>query len=339
MKVNELRTILKERKKDELAYLIVEMYKQIPKKVREGKELDELIQDPDAFKKARKGTKQYVKNLDFASVEREVRSFIKNAREQNYIAPNRIIPKKERSNWRFTAKRLIEQVMEISNQDKHAKVSTSLMEDLYKLFCYASGHYVFASDEPFYTIKIPQPEFLKRVVMMKKRVDEPKKWIPESLSLMLDYDLDPVEVTASLSEAFFETLDNAPLKEEVVKQADHLLQKKESTRRNVDDFHKTPKDYDKEFYIDHVVELIFIIQSSLGEYKEAIRYYHKHYSRHDTSEIRLYVLLQMVMRYQRVEDWIREYEKAVKKRIKPRDSLKKAYEYMKQTNEFPSYIG
>lgn len=339
MKVNELRVKLKDKKKAEIEQLFVEVYKQIPKKVREGKEIDQLINNPDAFKKARKNTKQSTKNLDFTNVDKEVRLFIKNAYDQNYFTPNRMIPKKERSNWRFTAKRLVNQLMELSGQEEHVKACTSLMEELYKLFCYASGHYVFTSQEPFHTINSSQPQFFKQVVMMKKRVDEPREWIHDSLRLMLDNGTDRDTPSEFLSEALLEALTNAPLKEEAVKIADNLLQEKEATVRKINVHHKEAENYDKEDYINHLVETIFMIQSALGEYQAAVRYFNKHYIESITREIRLYVLLRLVMRYQRVEDWMSVYEKAIKRRINPRDSLKKAYEHIKRTGEFPRFIG
>src|SRR5690625_3132387 len=133
MKVSELRNKLKNRKKDELQLLIVEMYKAMPKGVHEAKGIDQLIDDPSVFKKKKSSRKHISEQLDFSVVETEVQLFIKNAYDHNYVAPNRIISKKERSGWRFTAKRLIDKVADFSNHPDHYKVSLVLYEELYKL--------------------------------------------------------------------------------------------------------------------------------------------------------------------------------------------------------------
>lgn len=338
MKVGELRTTLKNRKKDELEQLIVEMYKQFPKKMRETKEIDQLVQNPDWLKNKKKNANQSSKTLDITSVETEVRKFLKDAYAQNYIAPNRIIPKKERSNWRFTAKRLVKNVTELASYDDHKPACTSLLEELYKLFSYASGHYVFTSLEPFQTMKVPQEDFLKRVVLLKKEVEKPKKWIRESLMLVLENGIDRDILTSHLLETLVSALHNAPLKEEMVQTADCLLQKKEAIAKKVDVLQMSTKDFADKWYINNLVEMIFMTQSALGEYKEAIEYFYKHYREGVDREIRLYILLDMIMRYQRVEDWISEYETAVQKGVKPRDSLIEAYNNMKKTGEFPGFI-
>src|SRR5699024_2765837 len=196
--------------------------------MRENKEIDELIKNPDAFKQARKKSMQPGQKLNFASVEHEVKAFIENAYAQNYFAPNRIVPKKERSNWRFTAKRLVNQVTELSGEERYAAACASLMVELYALSSYASDHYVFASGEPFDTIKIDQPTFLKRVILMKKQVENPEQWIPEILNMITE-DTTAWDITfEALAVTFVETLTNAPLKETAIKYADDMIRKRKS---------------------------------------------------------------------------------------------------------------
>ncbi|QQK78749.1 hypothetical protein HUG20_01740 [Salicibibacter cibi] len=335
MKVNEIRQKLQNRKKDELQELIVEMYKQIPKKMRETKEIDELIDNPDLFKTRKQNAKKTVQMPDFATVEDEVKNFINNAYKQNYVAPNRIVPKKERSQWRFTAKRLVDQLTTLAAQPQNAKASTAYLEELYKLLCYACGYYTFASDEPFHTIKIPQPDFFKRVISLKKQIEEnPDRWIRESLLLIMENDIDFETLTGSLSEELLEILDNAPLKEKAVNIAENLVREKEADISKKEGKHVKYRD---ERYINDLVEMIVMTQSALGEYEEARTFFKKHHmARND--EVKLYILLKQVMAYQRVEDWVREYESAVQKGIQPRKSLQDMARYIKRGNKFPKYM-
>ncbi|GGJ91380.1 hypothetical protein GCM10007063_12540 [Lentibacillus kapialis] len=337
MKVAEVREKLKSRKKDELQKLIVEMYKQFPKKVRETKEIDNLIDNPDLFKTRKQNSKKAVQMPDLLSVEYKVKRFLENARAQNYIAPNRVIPKKERSNWRFTAKRLVDQLTVLSGQSEHVKACAYYLEEIYKLFCYASGHYVFASQEPFHTIRLPQPDFYNRVVSLKKQVEEPDTWIRESMLLILEHDHDHDILTISLSEVLLANLHNAPLKERAVSIAQHLVQEKEAEVSKEGHINrKFIKYWDKE-YINDLVEMILMIQSALGEYKAANAFFKKHYMA-TAGEVKLYVLLKNIMRYERVDDWLREYESALKRGIRPRDSLQDTTDYIRRENEFPRFI-
>ncbi|MFS0645746.1 hypothetical protein [Siminovitchia sp. 179-K 8D1 HS] len=333
MKVSELREKIRSSTKDELQQIIVEMYKQIPKRMREEKEIDRLIEEPEVFKKSRKSAKQSMKDLDFHSVEQETKTFIANAWAQNYFAPNRAVPKKERSNWRFTAKRLVEQVMSFSNHPVHQKACASLMEELYRLFVYASGHYVFASQEPFDTLKIPQTDFLEWVVLLKKETEDPDQWISGSLKLVIEEDSNYYTTTRSLLGVLLRALNNAPLKERMVAIAEELLhEKRKALKRS-----KRDGIWKNEQYINHLVQMIFMTQSALGEYQEAINVFKKYYIE-SGREIKLFVLLQLIMHHQSTNSWINVYEHAVKQGIKPREGLQEAYEYIKQENEFPEYI-
>lgn len=338
MKIGELRDKMKQLEKEELQTLIVEMYKLIPKRVKEDTGIDRLIDHPHQFKAAKKTSQSVEQTVDFDMLRSEVELFIKNAYEQNYIAPNRIIAKKERSNWRFTAKRLVDQVTAFASQSNYEQQCAVLLEKLYILFCYASGHYVFTSEEPFRALKIPQEAFLNRVISLKKKVDQPNKWIREALLLIIDNGVDRETLTSTLLTTMIEHLTNAPLKEQAIRICEELIQvqlsKPTPTKRTFIfqvDFHRDRK-------IEYLVEMVFMIQSALGEYVEAVNYYEQQYPEQSDKEIKLYIELSLIKRYQRLQDWLNVYERAVENGIVPRDSLQRMYQYIKETNQFPEYM-
>ncbi len=333
MKVNELRGKIKEYQRDELELLVVEMYKKIPKSMCEEKEIDQLVDDPYYFKEKGKAKNQTKQLPDFSEVENEVRDFIDNAYAHNYLAPNRIIQKKERSRWRFTAKKLIDNVTAYASHPAHSKACANMYEELYKLFSYASGHYVFASDEPFMTLKIEQPDFLKRVILMKKRNAHPDIWISDSLKLILESEVDYHTLTRSLFDTLVSTLENALLREKALDIAKALLKEK---RAQVGRVKNANAYYRVEDAINHLVKFIFVIQSLLAENKEAIQFFNKNYL--NDPEVKLFILLDLIKERQTVDEWLAVYEDAVKRNIEPRDSLKKNYDYIKRENEFPKHV-
>ncbi len=337
MKVSELRQKLKAMKKDELQTLFVEMYKQIPQKVREAKEIDSLIDNPNYYKEKRKNSTVKNETVDFEDVKLEVERFIQDAYADHYIAPNRIISKKERSNWRFTAKRLVDNVTSLSNDPKHMKTCASLLEELYKLFCYASSHYVFASDTPFQTIKISQADFLKRVILLKKQTETPDEWIRDAVLLIIDNDVDYDTLYRSLMIVFIETLNNAPIKEKAVEICKQLVAEKKKELKQMKVSKHSSTTFSMERKINHLIEMVFMIQSLLGEYEAANTYFQKNYEE-DIAEVKLYIFLKLIMGYQQPKNWLMEYERAVKKGIEPRNSLQDMYDEMKRTNEFPKYM-
>lgn len=331
MKVGEVRTKLKAYKKDELQQLIVEMYKAIPKEVRENKEIDQLIDNPNYLKQKKRSEKQHYENMDFFAVKQDVESFIEHAYQQYYIAPNRMVPKKERSNWRFTAKRLIDQVLAFTTHPNYKEKSVELYQEIYQLLCYASSHYVFASDEPFSTLKTTQADFFEQIILLKKRIEDPDKWISDSLKLVLDHDLDRYTLKIELLAILLEALNNAPLKERAIEIAEVLLREK---RSKIGRINKKTIKYHDEQYLNTLVEMIFITKSELGEYKDAIAFFQKYYLA-IREEIKLYVLLDFIEADQRIEEWLEVYEDAVKKKVEPREVLEYKYKYIKKEKAFP----
>lgn len=71
-----------------------------------------------------------------------------------------------------------------------------------------------------------------------------------------------------------------------------------------------------------------------GEYEEGIRYFKKNIRKTD-KEIELYVLLELLYQYDLKDCLIIEYEEAVKKKVEPRESLVKVYQYTKVHGELP----
>lgn len=339
MKITELREKLRNKEKEELQTLIVEMYKLIPKSVKEEKEIDALIDHPTQFKTQAKKTQTALTSVDFQMLKSEIEQFIEHAYAQYYIAPNRIVPKKERSNWRTLAKRLVEQLMVIASKPAHQKDCAVLLEKLYVLFCYASGHYVFVSEEPFRTLKIPQEAFLKRVIVLKKQVDEPKHWIRDVLQLIVEHDVDRETLTSTLLITLLEELSNTPLKEQAIEICKQLVEERKEQLAQLQSpkksryYFASSKEYAERRKLNSLVEMIFILQSTLGEKEKAVQYYQQHYVE-DDQEIKLYVLLRKIKGYQRPEDWLQAYEHAVEDGVKPRKDLTREYNYIKEHDDF-----
>ena len=111
MKVNELREIIKKYKKEEQEKIIVELYKRIPKEKKEEYSIDEFIKNLDV--KVEKEDTQ----ISIESLEKEVTYFLQCASNELYAIPNKIIPKNERSKWRFKVKTFYKQLNSFAPRD------------------------------------------------------------------------------------------------------------------------------------------------------------------------------------------------------------------------------
>jgi hypothetical protein len=102
MKVAELRQKIQTCSKDKLEHMILEIYKAIPKSLRETKGIDSIINNPDA--KPAKPSAQARRDLE--EIRWETEEFVSDAYNQYYFAPSSVVPKSKRPGWRFIARRL-----------------------------------------------------------------------------------------------------------------------------------------------------------------------------------------------------------------------------------------
>jgi hypothetical protein len=68
MLIPEIRETLKKYKEEDLRLLIVEMYKSMPKKLREEKDIDTLLQDVSAYMRLGKAERTQEKQTDIESL-------------------------------------------------------------------------------------------------------------------------------------------------------------------------------------------------------------------------------------------------------------------------------
>ncbi len=89
------------------------------------------------------------------------------------------------------------------------------------------------------------------------------------------------------------------------------------------------KKYDSKRYsikenINHFCAMILILSISLAEPEDAIEYFYKHSQERDL-EIMLYEMLDIAALMRENEIWLKIYRDGIKRKIKPRDYLKKEY--------------
>ncbi len=139
MKVQELRELLKVADREFLEKAFVESYKHFTKYQKE--EADQIIKDilsGISPNKAKKKTE-----IPFENLKQEITVFIENAHAQNYLFPNRIVPKNQRSKWRFLVKNFLKELEKVSQENENYEEAVNLLVDLYRLICDACSYDLF----------------------------------------------------------------------------------------------------------------------------------------------------------------------------------------------------
>ncbi|MDW7662336.1 MAG: hypothetical protein SCL54_13025, partial [Bacillota bacterium] len=160
MLIAELRELLKKYNEDDLRRIISEMYKAMPKKIREEKDIDVLIQDVHSLMNNGKRNAMKDKPLNIERLTFEIEEFIDYAYMQYYLTPNQFVHKKERPKWRFKVKGYIKELQGISIATQEGEKATELLQKLYEMLSYACGYSLFNSDNPFNSVGIGQVELL-----------------------------------------------------------------------------------------------------------------------------------------------------------------------------------
>ena len=321
MLVKDLRKTLEKYDKKEMTDIVVELYKRLPKKVKEDYDIDKFIEDIN------NKTKKEEKKVSFDDLCSEMRYFLDCAKAGFYSSPNKVVPKKERSNWRFKAKRYYKELIKTIPTTDIGVKSTKLLIELYELVSRGTNTLVFTNWDTFRALGVSQTEYfdmlLKRVLSTGESINNIKVCID-----LLDNCKDPDVLDEFLINIFIDNLRTEESKLTAINLLDEkVVEVKEKIRslgKKYNHYDMYYLEEDNNLYVETVTRLYF----SSFEVDEGIKYYQKNYI-HYNSEVKEYILLEILKGLELYEDWIAEYERASKK-IKLREELTKDYEKIKE---------
>ena len=321
MKVDELRTVLAKYDAVALSEIVVALYKTIPKIRKENDGLDELITN---FTRVKSKIVKKDKTVDFEELKGDVEQFIGYANEQYYFAPNRYVSKGKRSKWRFEAKRLIKELISVTGEN--SEIAAQLLVGMYGMLSYGCHYYIFSTYNPFSAVGYEQPKLLQHVLekIFCNGVD--KAGVRTAVYLTLDSNNDRETLHYQLLHTLAASLKTSDTIELALEQCVAFIKEYDSYQAGKTLFRYDATDkYRRDRHINLAVELYVILKFNLYEYDEGIKYFWENYIERN-SEITLYCLLAHFLSGDDLKDlWIREYEKAIQRGIKPREILQDEY--------------
>lgn len=335
MLVSELRELLKKYKEEDLRLVVSEMYKSMPKSLREDKDIDTMLSDIHAYMNIGRNAGSKEKQVNLDSLQTEIDMFIDYAYKQYYFAPNNIVHKKERPKWRFKVKDYVKTLLNITIGSEEGKKATDLLQKLYKMLSYACAYYLFNTNDPFKSIGIVQTGFLDSIIQRRLGEGISNDSIKSLIELVIDSNVDTTTLHSSLVMTFVCSLKTTDSKEIAIKQCIELkqeLNKVAPSRKNW-----STDSYRHEEKVNNLVETGFRLNIALCEYDEAIKFFYKNYIERD-KEVTLYILLDMLLEYELKDLWLREYDRALINGVKPGDALQLTYKYILKHNKLPEYM-
>ena len=332
MKVGELREKLSKMTVEEITKLTVEFYKLVPKAKKEDFKIDELINNPK-----KKKAKKKVPQMDIYDVEFEVSEFIADARDMNYIRPNRIVSKKDRANWRFKVKKWYKELLNTKREEQDLEFQADTLVKLYKLLCESCAYTYFSAYDTFESIGITQVDFFKSILILLIEAKGKKSIIDEGINLVVNNELNRYTLYSELMVVFISFLNIPDLKLQAITKINSILKTINSKQSTSKSYHSNNGHYKIERKNNNLAEFAFRIYASLGEYDEGIKFFKKEYY-HSQAEVKLYVLIEMLFNENKKDLIKREFETAIKKGIQLREELVKLHQQIIEKDCLPNYF-
>lgn len=323
MKVQELRKLLESAERKNIEKAFVECYKLLRKVQKEENDpmLTALLEG-----RAAEATKAEAP-ADFEALAGQVADFISNANAGNYLAPNRIIPKNQRPKWRFQVKKFIKELSKVPLDNDNYEKSTKLLTDLYCLICEGCNVYLFSTDDPFRSIGWEQPDLFDLVVTKNFADGISRAKITQLLTCAVSGGLSRESVNKDQEIVLLRHLKISDVKYMAMEEAKKLVEEKEEELAALKKYDR--RQYELESTVNELCNMIFLITIELGESEAGVQYFFAHYKQ-ATKEITLYCALDLAYRMGEDELWLKVYEYGLRKKIKPRDSLRRIYEERKK---------
>src|SRR5215510_9655916 len=159
---------------------------------------------------------------DIEVLASETERFVSNAYKDYYYIPNSVVPKRERSQWRFIVLRLFKNINHAATGEANVAKAAELLEKLYVMLCYSCRYILFSADDSFQSVGVAQEDFFRAVLGHKRRHENPRDFVRNSIELALKHDLNRYTLYDDLLEAIVAFLDTPDLKEIAIATCDEM---------------------------------------------------------------------------------------------------------------------
>lgn len=333
LKIDEVRKLIKAYNRPELESVAETLYKMLTKAQKLDNNVTELLQNPDkklVDNKVKKGEQL----RPFAEVKNETLWLIDNAYAQNFFAPNRFVSKKDRPKWRFIAKKLYKELIAYSKDTPDKNEAAELLEKLYVMLCYSCNYILFSAYDSFESVGVAQTDFFEETLKAINRTSEKDVMIDKAIDLIVNNALNRYTLYEYLMDILIGQLETVDMKYLLInkcksKRKSYSLKKPDS--KNISEL------YNYKTLLNNLTTLIFKTHAVLYETANGIADYMTHFTDREP-EVKLYILIDLLFRYNEKDLIVQQLEDAIKNNIKMRKSLLDLLDFIKLNNSLPEYI-
>ncbi len=316
MLVSEIRSNLKKYDTKGLEDIIIELYKRVPKKVKENYNIDDLIINGKVKETVKK------ENVSLEDLVKEIEYFLSCVDDGYYSTPNKVINKKERSSWRFKVKRYYKELNKVFSTSSEGMICTDLLIEIFKRLSVGSNYLQFVNWETFRAVGVKQEVYYDNIV---KRVLQSN--IDNGLEKIVDLLEVPKDPYGSGDYMMFKVLieNTISMREKTM---EVVLSKIGDLKEKYGKANDSHSKFDIKENINNFVLSLTEMYLTLGKFDKGIKYFKDNYIEERDIEIMEFILLNLIYNLELRDVWIKEYESNIGK-IDYRKSLKEMYKELK----------
>ena len=322
MKVVELRKLLRQADRVNLENAFVEAYKALHKN-------EKAVVDPtlESLLTGKPLKKKPPETVDYSQLDKEIETFIWNAKEQNYCAPNRIIPKSQRPKWRFLVKNYIKELSQVALDNPYYPQAVQRLRELYQLICLACDYCLFSTEDPFRSIGWEQHLFYDLLAKQTFAMGYNRENISTMLLCAVTGGVSREALHSFMERVLLIDLKTLRNKQMAVEEAKKLVDqvsaqvKKESAYSN--------RRFDLENEVKELCNFIWMFALDQSRLEEGLDYYFGNCMERN-EEISLYRVLYTAGETGTKEQWLETYAYGLQRGIKPREYLQEQYKEMQE---------
>ena len=325
MKISEVNAATEQYTVADLRKLVKEMYKCMPKKVREEKNVDALVLNMEDFlatKAAKKKQDKQNKQGDLPVLATEITSFIENAKQGYYLKANSVISQKERTKWRKIVHNFIARLVTVPAKTPSGQQATALLGKLYNLLSMIGEESPFGLEDQFTPVGFSQPVLYGVLVrrLFAWKVDQ--ETIDQALDYLFLNDVAFDSIRSDLSNVLLAVLRTSSTQELVLAAVKQRMPVTLPARSS--------KDFLQQVELNNgYTRLIMFLEFKLKRNAQGIAYFKK-YFRAEDQQILFQTLLDCLEDNELFTEWVTEYENGVQAGVRYNDELQLEYEVIRE---------
>ena len=331
MKIQEFRDKMKTADRAALEKIAADLYRRLPRALKEeelDQTIDQLLTGADAPKTAARD-----RQIPFEQLEKEIFTFLSHVDANCYWEPNRVVSKAKRSKWRFEVMRFLKQLDGIPASDEHAEAAAKLYLEIYKRLAYGCGYYLFPTEDPFAAIRRRQGDFYSTMVIRYFSTGFTDEKILDMLRAATSTFIDRNSLYEEFELAFVRELHTRDMRERALS-----IAKDEVLRIEAEELYNPKRsrgnhEYEIQRKICEICVVILGLGIAIYDEKDAYGFFMKHFHE-STPEIKLFITLHRIDSFGGTSAfWIKVYQDALRRGVKPRRSLVEEYEAHKEKKQ------